>query len=344
MENFDLKTVLERLCRADGVSGAEENIAALCIELLGDIGKAEYDRASGNVYFTLDGHSEDKPTVLLDAHIDEIGMIVSGITDDGFLRVSACGGLDVRALPAARVTILGREKLYGVITSVPPHLQSGKEKAAKLEDLYVDTGLSGDKARELVSLGDRALIENSLEVLRGTRVTSKALDDRAGAAAVICALRKIAGKKLGCNVTALLSSREETGGAGAKTGAYTADADIAVAVDVSFAKTQGERDEDCGELGKGPMIGISPTLSRRLSEELIKIAEEKGIPYQTEVMSGRTGTNADSISTARGGIPSVTVSIPEKHMHTPAEVADLKDIENTAGLIAAFLEGVNKKP
>lgn len=340
MGNLDLKALLTDFCGASGVSGEEADIALVCKERLAKYGKAEYDMKTGNVCFKSENFDMEKPTVLLNAHIDEIGMIVNYITDDGFLRVSACGGIDERVLPAAQVTVLGKEKLRGVITSVPPHLQTEHKKAASLNDLYVDIGMSGESAKKSVSLGDRVLIENKLETLRGTQVTSKALDDRAGAAAIILALEMTNDKNLRCNTAVLFSSKEETGSQGAKSGAYELNADFAIVVDVSFAKTHSESPEDCGELGKGAMIGISPTLSKKMSHDMIELAQKNGIPYQIEVMSGKTGTDADSIGISRGGIPSVTLSIPEKHMHTPVEIVDLNDIENTAKLIAAYLESV----
>lgn len=151
-------------------------------------------------------------------------------------------------------------------------------------------------------------------------------------------LELIKDRQTAFNVCAMLSSQEETGERGAKTGAYAVNADMAIVIDVSFAKTHGETDEGCGTLGKGPMIGIAPSLSSRMSQRLIEIAKEKDIPYQVEVMSGTTGTNADAIGVSRGGVMTVTVSVPLKHMHTPAEIVDVADIENSAALIAEFLE------
>lgn len=334
MDNFDITSVLSRLCAADGVSGAEENISALCAEFLSKYGKAEID-SFNNVTCRVGEFDDDKPTVLIDAHLDEIGMIVNYITDDGFLKVSKCGGIDERVLPAAQVTVLGKQKLYGVITSVPPHLQGEQSSAAKLEDLYVDIGLDGAQAKELVSLGDRVLIENELMPL-GSLVTSKAIDDRSCAAVILYMLELLYGESTKYNITVLFSSQEEVGSQGAKAAAFRENADISIAVDVSFGRVHGESEENTGEVGKGAMIGISPTLSRRLSDALIKTAESADLPYQIEVMGGKTGTNADAFSTAAGGSAAVTVSVPIKYMHTPVEAVAVSDIENTARLLAEF--------
>lgn len=334
---MDIIEVLTKLTSAPGVSG-EENCACKAVaEILSDYAQVQTDNF-GNVYGQAGDFSEDKKTLLLDAHIDEIGMIVTSVTDDGFLKVSGCGGLDRRVLLAQQVSVYGKEKLTGFITSTPPHLEKDSSAVPEMDSIYVDTGLSGEKAKELVSLGDRVLIENKLEKMSGTKVTSKALDDRCGAAAILLALDMLKGKKTKYNISVLFSAQEETGERGAQTGAYKAKADLAVAVDVSFGLTHGEKEEDCGKLGGGGMIGIAPSLSREMSDGLVCAAKKKNIPYQLEIMSGKTGTNADAIGISRGGVKTVTLSIPIKYMHTPVEVCDIKDIENTAELIAAFAE------
>ena len=137
----------------------------------------------------------------------------------------------------------------------------------------------------------------------------------------------------------LFAAQEETGERGAQTGAFSIAPDLAVAVDVSFAKTHFESEEDCGIMGKGTMIGVSPSLCRELSQAFIDTAQQKEIPYQIEVMNGKTGTDADKISVTRSGVKTVTLSIPLRYMHTPVEVLDLRDIDYTASLIAEFAQG-----
>lgn len=341
-EDSAWERVLCRLCTAHGVSGDEKNIADVCAELLANYGEVTID-INGNVRCLVGEQRADRKTLLLNAHIDEIGMIVNYITDDGFLRVSKCGGIDERVLPAAEVTVFGSEKIYGVFTSVPPHLSSESDKAAKLSDLYVDIGMSGEAAKKAVSLGDRVLIENFPERMGGL-VTAKALDDRVCVLAILMTLDKLKsdgadGKFSKYNIEVLLSANEETGGAGAVTGAYASGADFALVLDVSFGRVHGESAEDgVGEIGGGAMIGISPVLSRRLSQTLIDTAKAERLPYQIEVMGSRTGTDADGIAATKGGIPSCTVSVPIKYMHTPVEAVNMTDVENTAALAAAFCE------
>lgn len=329
--------VLSELCQYSGVSGDECSIANAAKAMLEPYGETAVDPALGNVVCRVGQFDENKKTVLLEAHMDEIGMIVTYITDDGFLKVSACGGIDNRVLLAQQVTVYGKEKLTGIITSTPPHLEKDSSGVPNIGDIYIDIGLSGERAKELVSLGDRVLIENVPQMLKNNRVTAKAIDNRSSMAAVMLVLEILMNAVTKYNLIVMFSSQEEVGERGAKVGGYASKADKAIVVDVSFAKTHYDNDEGCGVMGKGAMIGIAPSLSRKMSDEFIALAEKMNIPYQIEVMNGTTGTDADAIGISGYGKETVTVSIPEKHMHTPVEVVDLSDIENTARLIAAYL-------
>ena len=334
---MDLIDVVSKLTSAQGVSGNEKSATDVSAELLSEFAEVKTD-PFGNVYGKVGEFSSDKKTLLLDAHIDEIGMIVNYITDDGFLMVSNCGGIDRRVLLAQQVTVYGKEKLTGFVTSTPPHLEKDSSLVPEMGSIYIDTGLSGEMAKSLVSYGDRVLIENNTVKMNGTKITSKALDDRSGVAVILKALENLKGKNTKYNIAVLFSAQEETGERGAKTGSFNIAPDLAIAVDVSFALTHCEKPEDCGEMGKGGMIGFAPSLSREMSEGLVKCAKENNIPYQLEIMGGRTGTNADAISVSKGGVKTVTLSVPLKNMHTPVEVVDTKDILNTAELISAFAE------
>lgn len=331
-----LKTLTE-LCAASGVSGDEMQASAKTAEYLREYADVTAD-SFGNVYGTVGTHDESKQTLLLEAHIDEIGYIVTYITDEGFLKISNCGGTDDRVLTAQQVTVLGKQKLTGIVTSIPPHLQKDGESDSS-GSFYVDIGLTKQQAEKVVSLGDRVLVENKLELMQEHIVTSKALDDRSGVAAVLLALDKLRGKQTKYNLSVLFSAQEETGERGAQTGAFKVSPDLAVAVDVSFAKTHFESEDGCGIMGKGVMIGVAPSLCRELSNAFIETAKASEIPYQIEVMNGKTGTDADRISVTKSGVKTVTLSIPLRYMHTPVEVIDLRDIDSTAQLIAEFAQG-----
>lgn len=335
---MELKDMLFSLSEASGASGSESAAAELALSLLrGYCPDAEIK--SGNVIGFFGERSDDKPLLVLDAHIDQIGFVVTDITDEGFIKFDKLGGIDRRLLPAQPVIIHGKNDIPGVICSVPPHLSDGSE-VLKFEDAAIDAGMSREELTEIVSQGDSITFDVKCRSLLGERVTGGALDDRCGVAAILLALDKLRGEKLRYNVAVNFSTQEELGERGAKIGAYTLDADIALAVDVSFAMAQGENEKKCGFLGKGPMIGVSPSLSRDVTNELMRAAESSSISYQTEVMNGLTSTNADRYSVSRGGAETCTVSIPLRNMHTPVEVIDLDDVRLTADLIAAYIKEV----
>lgn len=335
---MDLKDTVFRLSEAYGASGSESPAAELACGLLrGYCPDARI--VSGNVIGTFGEKREGLPHLVLDAHIDQVGFVITSITDEGFVKFDQLGGIDRRLIAAQPVIIHGKCDISGVICSVPPHL-SGSE-VVKYEDTAIDTGMKRDELAEIVSEGDSVTFDVKCRSLLGERVTGGALDDRCGIAAILYALELMQGRELGCNVTVIFSCQEEVGERGAKIGAYQLDPDIALAVDVSFAMAMGESERKCGKLGEGPMIGVSPSLSSEVTDGLVSAAKSAEIPYQMEVMNGGTGTNADRYSVARCGCKACTVSIPLRNMHTPVEVIDLADVRHTAELIAAYItEGI----
>ena len=338
---MDTVKVLEQLCSAAGVSGGEFPASAAALALLGKYAdKAEID-PFGNVigYIGCNDASESKPLLLLDAHIDRIGLIVTYIGEDGFLKVSKCGGIDRRTLLAQTVTIYGKEPVKGIISTMPPHVAKDSGKSAKLEDIVIDTGLSGEKAKELISQGDLVTIDGIFSKLGDNRICSPATDDRAGVAALLYAAELLQGEKeLPYRVALQFAVQEEVGCRGAVISTFNINPDYAVAVDVSFAQSKGVEPSKAGKLGKGPMIGIAASLDREMFRSFVEIAKEKEIPYQLEAMGGSTGTNADGISVSRGGVRTGLVSIPQRYMHTPCEVVEIADIENTGRLLAEFIK------
>ena len=334
---MDIKETVRALSEVEGASGNETPVAELALSMLREY-CPDAEIVGGNVIGRFGTHSEDKPSLVLDAHIDQVGFIVTYITDDGFVKVGNLGGIDRRLLPAQPVVIHGKRDIKGVIFSVPPHLLSGDSEVLSIDEVAVDTGMNADELRAVIAQGDSITFDVKFRQLAGERVTGGAMDDRCGVASILRALEMLGNSATKYNVTAIFSTQEELGERGAKIGAFTLDADIALAVDVSFAYAIGEEEQKCGKLGEGPMIGISPSLDRQLSEELIAVSEKNDIPYQREVMSGLTSTNADQYSVSRGGARACTVSIPLRNMHTPVEVIDLADVENTAKLLAQFIK------
>lgn len=334
---MDMKDLLERLCGAHGTPGEEKEAAEAAAQALSPYAKVYIDHM-GNVVGEMGGEAAPRH-VLLDAHIDQIGMVVTAVDKKGFLKIAPCGGVDRRILPGTRVRVLGREVLPGVVCCTPPHLQSGREdKIPPVEEMAVDVGRGREEAIALVSPGDRVVFCEEPKALLGGRFSAVALDDRAGVASLIrCAELLSKEETLPCRVTFLFSSREETGGNGAKTGAYAVNAQEAVMVDVSFARFPGLPEEKTGALGEGPMIGYAASLTREISVTLQSLAQKHGIPCQTEAMGGSTGTNADEVGVARRGVRTGLLSIPLRNMHTPAEIIQLDDIENTAQLLRAYV-------
>lgn len=337
---MDLKNTIAELTEVSGASGSEKNAAGLALNMLKKY-CPDAEIRNGNVIGRFGEFRSELPSLVLDAHIDQIGMIVTNITDAGFIKIGNLGGIDRRLLPAQPVIIHGKQDIPGVICSIPPHLSSGDSKVISFDEAAIDTGMTKEELEKFVSLGDTITFDVKCRSLIGSRITSGALDDRCGVASILRTLELLQEVSTAYNVTIIFSSQEELGERGAKIGAYELDPDIAIAVDVSFAYSQAEDENKCGYLGKGPMIGISPSLDRDLSNELINIAKSSDIPFQTEVMSGMTSTNADQYSVSRCGARTCTVSIPLRNMHTPAEVIDLKDVELTAQLLAEFIKEGN---
>ncbi|MGN0559057.1 MAG: M28 family peptidase [Acutalibacteraceae bacterium] len=332
-----MKNMLFELCSANAVIGSNENIFNVVSKYLSDIAQLSTD-SNGNIYAEL-GNKNGSKTILLDAHIDQIGMIVTAVEENGFLRVAKCGGIDTRVLPGSPVTVHGKKDITGIVCCMPPHLSDGKEDTAiPIDSIFIDTGHTTEKACELISLGDVITCHADPKELLNNNVSALSLDNRAGVASLIRTAQLISGKATDYRVVIMLSSQEETYGTGAKTGSYKIDADESIVVDVSFA-TQPDVSNypTAGALGKGTMICISPILNREMTDRLFSLAKISRIMYQTEVCSGRTGTNADHISISKNGVKTALLSVPQRYMHTQAEVVSLDDIECTARLIAEYI-------
>ncbi len=330
-----LRDVIFELACADGTPGDETQAVSAAVKKLEKY-MSVYVDTLGSVRGEMPGEG---PHILLDAHIDRIGMIVTSVDDSGFIKFTKCGGTDARVLAAAEVTVWGKEPVYGVVTSTPPHLSKGDDnkKAKDFSELSIDVGMSAECAKKLVHPGDRVTVNMKNLELMGDRISCAALDDRAGVASILRCLELLEGKKHGCKLSVLFSVQEETGGSGAATGGFDIAPDEAIAVDVSFAMAPGLKPEKCAHLSKGTMIGYAPSLDYNISRSLQRIAEKKNIPYQYEVMGGKTGTNADELQISGKGVKMGLLSIPLRNMHTGAEIIDINDVEATAQLMAEYI-------
>ncbi len=329
---IDLKEILFSLSKADAV-GCVKDASNLAFELLSEA--CDTYRADGlTVIGKLKGESDY--TLMLDAHIDQIAMIVTDVDNEGFLTVAKSGGIDIRTLPSRRVTIHGRQKVSGVFCSTPPHLATGEVEYTDISKLKIDTAL-GNKARDIISVGDYVTFTAEPKELLDSRVCGRSFDDRAGVACLIYLAYKLKGKKLPFNVAFVLSDGEELAMRGTRTASFRVDPKEAIAVDVSFADGIGIDSEDCGKMGDGAMIGFSPVLDSAISERFTELAKSENIKYQTEVMGSKTGTNADMISINREGVRCGLLSIPLRNMHTEVEIIDLADLQSTCDLLYAYI-------
>lgn len=338
-----VEKICRELCTTVGVSGYENmsSSEAAANALRAFTEDIQID-PMGCVIGYINRERTDLPLLLLDAHIDEIGMIVTYIEDDGFVRVSNCGGIDRRLLSAQEVTIYGKEPVFGVFGSKPPHLATADErnKIPELTDMYIDVGMSKEEAEKLIAPGDRVITNSRFHHLLNDRIAVKSLDDRCGIACILDTLRRLKEENasLPCRLAVLFSGQEETNYGGCETAAYRINPDIAIAVDVSFALTSDAPRDKCGLMGKGALVGVGPSINKSLSDKLIAVAKEKEIPYQVEVTGAHTGTNADVLTNMRGGVVTGVVSIPLRYMHTPIEEIQLSDLEDVSRLLAEYVK------
>jgi endoglucanase len=337
----EIRRFLADICEAPGVSGYEHRVAALVKSALCRYADEVRQDKLGNLVFYKRGEGEEgsRPRILLAAHMDEIGLMVTKTEEGGFLRFAPVGGIDPRTLVGQEVILFGRETLPGVIGAKPPHLTSAeeREKGHEPEDLYIDLALPEDKVKKLVSAGDMAVIRRESLALSGNSFVAKALDDRAGVAALLCCLRELEKLRHSADVFAVATVQEEVGVRGATVSAYGIVPDIGIAVDVSHGEMPGVPEHETSRLGKGPAICLGPNIHPMVGKELLRLAKEYRIPHQLEAIPRPTGTDARAIQITRGGIPTALISIPLRYMHTSVELVDLEDIRQAGRLLACFI-------
>jgi endoglucanase len=286
------------------------------------------------------------PSLAIVGHIDEIGLHITHIDEEGYLRFGGVGGWDPAVLVGQRVRLHTRDgSVVGVIGRKPIHLlkDDDRKKVPELKQLHIDIGAaSGEEARGMVRIGDVAVVDSGPLELPNDRVTARALDNRIGCYVAAQAARLVAeaGGAPG-DVIALAVVQEETGFGGSRTSAFSLAPDLAIAVDATFATDQPGI--ELGELtkhglGSGPVIARGVVLHPRIFELLYETAEQEEMAFAVESLGRRTGTDADAFHASRAGVPTGLVSVPVRYMHTPVEMVDLADIEGAARLIAAFAQ------
>lgn len=344
----DIAALLTMFADAHGLSGYEDEIAGLLrSELEPLVDEVHVDRM-GNVVGIRGGEG---PTVMVAAHMDEIGLMVSHIDDDGYLRVVPIGGWFDQTILSQRVMVhtRGGKRIPGVVGSRPPHLMDAEErkKMVKLKDMFVDCGATSvANADELgVEIGSPITIDRELRRMGNDFVTGKALDNRAGIVMMVGALQRLKGKKVRATVQAVGTVQEETGLKGARTSAYGLNPDVALATDVTIPGDHPgiSRNEAHVVAGKGPVITVVDAAGRGIMAPravlrwLRESAEKASIPYQLEVGDGGN-TDATAIYISKTGVPCSVISVPARYIHSPIEVLSLRDLEQGAHLIAAAIQ------
>ena len=330
-----MKEILKKLCIDKGVSGSEIEMLDVIKEIVGDFAEVSAD-GMGDILVTMGDKNADKH-IMLDAHMDRIGLVVTYINDEGFIKAEPVGGIDLRTLQSSAVKVLAKETILGVICTMPPHLSKNDDELSK-DKIWIDTGLSADEVKNLVSLGDKIIVCSEFRELLNHQVAVSALDNRAGCAVLVKCAELLKDKKIPCRLSLVFSVQEETSELGAGISAYTLQPDEAVVIDVGFAKQDGVPDEKSGKIGCGAIIGISPVLSGKVTDKIKDIAKRLDMECDYEVCGGATGTNADKISSSRGGIMTGCISVPEKNMHTQVEVVSPDDMEKIAELLAVYVQ------
>jgi putative aminopeptidase FrvX len=341
---------LQQLIDAAGPSGYEEPVAAVWRRHLSEAAdRIEVDALGSSVAVL---NPEGSPRVMLAGHVDELGLQVNYVDDNGFVYFNTIGGHDPAIIPGRRVTVHTRRgPVRGVTGKRAVHMMTAEErkKVPELHEIWIDVGAGDAEAvRELVEVGDAVTYETGFQLLHGGFATSRAFDNKLGAFVVAECLRALAEdrKKVSACVVAVATTQEEVGLRGAAASAFAVDPQVGVAVDVTNPTdhpTCSKEKHGAVALGKGPTITRGANLNPVVTGKLIAAAREHDIPVQLEAVPGRTGTDAGAMQLARGGVACGLLGIPLRYMHTPSEVVHLDDVERSVEILAAFCRGLSSE-
>lgn len=291
----------------------------------------------GNIIVSIKSKNPNAKTLLIEAHRDVIGLCISKITADGFLLATSCGGFDRSILPGTEFVIFGKKKIPAVATSIPPHLtdKSAKnDENVKAKEIYLDAGFRSKKEAEgSLSVGDVACFSSEPATLLSGQISSFGLDNTASVAALILSAEKLLNTELDSNLYFCFTVGEETSSNGVRSLCEKISPDAAIVVDVGFAYTEGNDPSACIQMGLGPSLSYTDTLSREMTLWVKKCAEENKFPVQFICEAGGTGTSATALSLQNGGIPSAVISTPLKNMHTASEIILQEDVLKTSELL-----------
>ncbi len=342
---MNLEKHLTKLCEAPGLSGYEAPVRVII--------QREWDKLAqdlttdnlGNLSALRPGSGkEPRRKVLVTAHMDEIGLMVTQLEGE-FLRFTSVAGIDERVLLGQPVIVQGERALPGLIGSRPPHVLPASERSAypKLTDLVIDTGQSANQLKKLVNVGTPVTFDQPARALGAGLLSAKALDNRASVAALTLILEGFQGRSHAWDVVVAATVQEESGLVGGETIAWQMRPDLAIVIDVGWAIGDGVSEDEGFKLGGGPTLVIGPNAHPKLFDLLLAKAEELEIDLHPEPMPRSSGTEAWAIQISRDGVPTAILSIPIRNMHTPVEVVALKDIERVARLVIEFVVGLDDK-
>lgn len=340
----DLLPFLKQLISVPGLSAYESPIRSLVEDAWRPLTDDLQISRLGSLHGLRRGQGpEPRPSLLLAAHMDAIGLMVAGIVD-GFLHLSQIGGIDPRVLPGQLVTVHGQEDYPGVIVQPPATLlpEDLADSAVPLEHLLVDIGLPPRQVETLVRVGDLVSFAQPPLDLGEDFLAGHSLDNRASVAAVTLCLEALRGRALKWDLWAAATSQEEVTLAGALTSAFQLHPTLAIAIDVTFASSPGSPAHQTFPLGKGLTLGWGPNIHPALHKAFKALADRLEIPYKIDIMPRMSGTDAMGLQMAAEGIPTMVLSIPLRYMHTPVEVVSLKDIRRAGRLLAEFAASLDE--
>jgi endoglucanase len=341
----ELLPFLKELISAPGLSGYESPVRKLIENAWRPLTDELHVSRLGSLHGLRRGvASEPRPSLLLAAHMDAVGLMVTSLVD-GFLRLVEVGGLDPRVLPGQLVTVHGRRDLPGVIVQPPSHLlpPDVRNDAVPLKYLLVDVGLLPRQVERLVRVGDLVSFAQTPLEMGGDILAGHTLDNRAAVTAVTQCLKELQGRLLNWDLWVVATTQEEETFGGATTSAYQLHPTMAVAIDVTFADSPGSPAHKTFPLGKGLTLGWGPNVHPGLHQAFKDLADRLEIPYKLEAIPRHSGTDAFTMQVSAEGIPTMVIGIPLRYMHTPVEVVSLKDIARAGRLLSEFTTQLDEK-
>ena len=335
-----LKELITSLAGVMSVSGNERRGREELKQLIGGVFDDYRTDALGNHLFIKKCGRPNAPRILVDTHFDEIGMMVTGIKEGGFLSVINIGGVDTRILPASEVIVYGKEPVYGVFAAKAPHLSSpaDREKLTPLSDMLIDTGYTKEELEELCPIGTPVGFKPIYAELLNDRLAGKAFDDKACGACAVFGIDAVQRRDLAGDVYFLFSAYEETGMTGARVAGFGIRPDYALVLDVTHASVPEAKDRYLPDFGSGVAIAASPVTNRRLTRMVTELCKSANVPYTVDACPGGTGTNANVLGISAEGIPTALCSLPLKSMHTSAEVLSMDDARALSRVVSLFIK------